>query len=96
VPAPSLKLTGTLTQLEDGSPSVTFDALEGVVQNVDLALGVFPGKLHPELSASVAKASFLKSVLARQITDGLAASPLLKHVGRLLSLALMEDVPPVR
>jgi hypothetical protein len=96
VPAPSLKLTGTLTQPEDGTPTVHFDVVDGIVQNVDLALGVFPGKLHPELSAAVAKANFLKSVLSRQITNSLAASSLLPHVGRLLSLALMEGTPPIR
>jgi len=96
VPAPSLKLTGTVEENAEGNPQVKFDSIDGTVQDVELALGVFPGNLHPELTAAVGKAGFLKSVLSRQVTNSLAASPLLSHVGRLLTLSLIGNQRPIR
>ena len=96
VGAPSLKLVGTVSEDAHGRPQVQFNAIQGSVQPVELALGVFPGDLHPELAAAVAKVSFLKSVLALQVNKALATSQLRNYVGRMMSQALNADSSPLR
>jgi hypothetical protein len=95
VPSPPITITGAVAQAEDGSPVVNFTGIDGVVSEVNLALGVFPGRLHPHLAEAVGKANFLKAILARRITSSIATSALLPHMGRLMTLALSEKLGPV-
>ncbi len=95
VPSPPVTITGAVSQAEDGSPVVNFTGIDGVVSEVNLALGVFPGRLHPHLAEAVGKANFLKAILARRITSSIAGSALLPHMGRLMTLALSEKLGPV-
>ena len=96
IEAPKLTLVGSVTVGENGAAQVRFDAMQGSVNGVELALGVFPGKLHPELAAAVGKAEFLKALLARQVNGALAASPLMNYIGRLMTLALARKASPLR
>jgi len=95
VPSPPITITGAVAQAEDGTPVVNFTGIDGVVSEVNLALGVFPGRLHPHVAEAVGKANFLKAILARRITSSIAGSALLPHMGRLMTLALSEKLGPV-
>ena len=95
VASPPLTVSGTVAHAEDGSPVVKFTGVDGVVSEVNLALGIFPGKLHPHLVESVGKANFLKAILARRVTSCVAESALLPYMERLMTLALGEKLGPV-
>jgi hypothetical protein len=91
-PLPTLTLRGKVTPAADGgAPSVAFSSAEAAYPEVSVRLGVFPGKLHPELVTAVDKARFLKSFLGKRVASTLQSSGLLLQMSRLMNLALIEQ-----
>jgi len=89
---PTLTLHGKVTPSPDGGvPNVSFTSAEAAYPEVAVRLGVFPGKLHPELVTAVDKARFLKSFLGKRVASTLQSSGLLMQMSRLMNLALVEQ-----
>jgi hypothetical protein len=89
-PTHTLTLTGKLDKAANGTPQVKFTSVSGAFGDVPVRLGAFPGKLHPELSQSIDKAQFLKSILGKRVISAIASSKLKDNLGHLLTVAMNE------
>jgi hypothetical protein len=94
-PMQTLTLRGRVEDsTANGSPSVIFISAEADFPDVTVRLGAFPGKLHGDLTDAVNKAQFLKSFLGKRVAATVRSSPLLEHMGRMMTLALTEKLGP--
>jgi len=89
-PSYTLTLTGKLGTTANGNPQLKFSSVTGPFGDVPIKLGVFPGKLHGELSESIDKAQFLKSILGKRAVSSIASSKLAELLGHALTLAMNE------
>jgi hypothetical protein len=95
-PSQILTLTGKIVDsTPNGSPGVEFRQISGNFHDVPVQLGAFPGKLHGELVEAMGRAGFLKSILGKRVNAAVAASPLLGHINRLMTLAMHATLGPV-
>jgi len=89
-PTSMLTFKGKVETASNGSPQVKFASASGPFGDVPVRLGVFPGKLHPELTQSIDKAQFLKSILGKRVVNAIVSSKLADHLGHVLTAALLE------
>lgn len=91
----ALTISGVLRGAANGEFTVECTGVSGSSPEVDVTIGVFPGKLHGEVQNALDKADFLKAVLGKRVISALAGPDFLSYVSRMLTLVVGQKMGPL-